>query len=69
MKMISVMSKEFIAIGYNSEEKSIYVKDKHNVIRIFENKSKEDFDHFMNSKQQDYHYQLALNNLSQQVTV
>ncbi|HEY0827673.1 MAG TPA: hypothetical protein VGE40_06230 [Bacilli bacterium] len=59
MDMILVESKELVAIGYSEEEQAIYVKDNHNVTRVYENKPKELFDYFMNSKQKDYFYSVC----------
>jgi hypothetical protein len=56
MIMISVKSNEIMAIGYCDEEKAIYVTDKLSRTHVFVNRTKEDFDHFKNSKQQDYFY-------------
>jgi len=63
MKMIGMKSKEFKSIGYNDVEKAIYVKDMLDIIRVFENKSKEEFEQFMYSKQQDYFYLFVLRSL------
>ncbi|MEX2461824.1 MAG: hypothetical protein WD469_11120 [Paenibacillaceae bacterium] len=56
MKMISVISNEITAIGYNDEEKSIYVTDRLLQTHVFVNRTREDFDYFKNSKQHDYFY-------------
>ncbi|MDB5053004.1 MAG: hypothetical protein JWM44_1054 [Bacilli bacterium] len=65
--MITVSSNEFKEIGYNTEEHSIYVRDTHNQIHIFENKSKEEFDQFINSKQHDYFYVHILKKLQHKI--
>jgi hypothetical protein len=67
MQMISVKSNEIIAIGYNEEEKAIYVQDKLHQTCVFENKSKEDFDQFKNSKQHDYFYLCVLKKLNHKI--
>jgi hypothetical protein len=56
MIMISVKSNEIMEIGYSNEEKAIYVTDKLSQTHVFVNRTKEDFDQFKNSKQQDYFY-------------
>ena len=56
MKMISVISNEIMAIGYNNEEKSIYVTNKLHQTHVFVNRTQEDFEQFKNSKQQDYFF-------------
>jgi hypothetical protein len=60
MEMITIPSNEFVAIGYNNDEQAIYVQDNQNLTHIFENKSKEEFDQFKNSKQHDYFYLYVL---------
>lgn len=54
--IVALKSNELIWIGYSKEEQAIYVKEAPNVIRVFEEKSREVFDQFKNSKQQDYFY-------------
>jgi hypothetical protein len=55
MKMVPVTSNKIVAIGYNPEEQSIYVTDKHQT-HVFPNRTQEDFNQFKNSKQQDYFF-------------
>ena len=68
MQMIAVRSNEVLAVGYNETEKAIYVEDRQNVIHKFENRSKQEFEQFIFSKQQDYHYLFALKNPRFKVT-
>ncbi len=67
MKMMSVRSNEISAIGYSDEEKAIYVTDQYHQTHVFENRSKEEFDHFRNSKQVDYFYVHILQRYQQKV--
>ncbi|MDB5054243.1 MAG: hypothetical protein JWM44_2293 [Bacilli bacterium] len=69
MIMIAIKSKEFNSIGYNEEEQAIYVKDKQDITRIFDNKSKEDFEQFKNSKQHDYFYLFVLRSLQHKTLI
>jgi hypothetical protein len=67
MEMVAVKSNEFVAIGYNQEEKAIYVRDKQNQTHIFDNKSKEEYEQFKNSKQHDYFYLYVLRKLQHRI--
>jgi hypothetical protein len=67
MNMIAIKSKEFKAIGYNEEEKAIYVEEKQNIMRVFANKSKEEFQQFVNSKQHDYFYLFVLRSFQHKI--
>jgi hypothetical protein len=67
MKMIAIKSKQFKSIGYNEEEKAIYVEEKEGIIRIFANKTKEDFQQFVNSKQHDYYYLFVLRSFQHKI--
>jgi hypothetical protein len=48
------MAREYNAIGYNEDERAIYVQNNEEITRVFSNKSKEDFEQFVSSKQHDY---------------
>jgi hypothetical protein len=67
MEMIAIKSKQFKAIGYNEEERAIYVEEKEDIIRIFVNKTKEDFQQFVNSKQHDYFYLFVLRSFQHKI--
>jgi hypothetical protein len=67
MQMIPLMAKEFTAIGYNEEERAIYVKDNQEITRVFSDKSKEDFEQFISSKQRDYLYLYFLRSFQHKV--
>ncbi len=67
MEMITVPSHEFVAIGYNNDEQAIYVQDNQNLTHIFENKTKEEFNQFRNSKQHDYFYLYVLRKLQHKI--
>jgi hypothetical protein len=61
--MIPLKAREFNAVGYNEEERAIYVQDNQEITRVFSNKSKEDFEQFVCSKQHDYFYLYVLRSL------
>jgi hypothetical protein len=67
MKMIPITSNEINAIGYSTEEKAIYVTDKLHQTHVFVNRTREDFEQFKNSKQQDYFYLHILQRLQHKV--
>jgi hypothetical protein len=67
MEMIAIKSKQFKSIGYNEEEKAIYVEEKDDIMRIFANKTKEDFQQFVNSKQHDYFYLFVLRSFQHKI--
>jgi hypothetical protein len=67
MKMIAIKSKQFKSIGYNEEEKAIYVEEMENIIRVFQNKTKEDFQQFVNSKQHDFFYLFVLRSFQHKI--
>lgn len=67
MKMTAIKSKEFNSIGYSEEENAIYVEDKQEITRVFANKSHEEFEQFLNSKQPDYFYLFVLRSLQHNI--
>jgi hypothetical protein len=67
MKMTAISSREFNSIGYNEEERAIYVEDKQAITRVFANKSKEEFNQFFNSKQHDFFYLYVLRSLKHEI--
>ena len=67
MQMTAIKSKEFNSIGYNEEEHAIYVEDNQEITRVFANKSLEEFQQFLNSKQPDYFYLFVLRSLQHKI--
>jgi hypothetical protein len=67
MQMTAIKSKEFNSIGYNEEEHAIYVEDNQEITRVFANKSHEEFQQFLSSKQPDYYYLFVLRSLQHKI--
>jgi hypothetical protein len=67
LTMIPLRTKEINAIGYNEEERAIYVQDNQDITRVFSNKSKEDFEQFFSSTQHDYFYLYGLRSLQHKI--